>query len=72
MGLGLRLSRVFRRMRSNRQSGKPCKTFVDRQGILNTVKCFLLFISSPFLWLSLYLAFCKENANNQEKKKYDG
>lgn len=68
-GLGLRLFRVFREMRSNRQSGKGCRTFVDRQGILNTVKCFLLFISSPFLWLSALSCFLQRECKQLGKKK---
>lgn len=57
-GFRLRFSGVLTGKRSNRQGGKASKTFADRQGLLNTAKCFLLF-TSPFLYGDLlYLAFC--------------
>lgn len=43
--------------RSNRQSGKSNKSFVDHQGVLNTAECFLLFISSLSLQFSALSCF---------------
>lgn len=66
-GFGLRFFSVLRGKRSHRQGGKASKTFVGRQGLLNTAKCFLLF-TSPFLYgdlrVILLFARCKQNAKD--------
>lgn len=56
---------MLRGKRSHRQGGKASKTLVDHQGLLNTAKCFLLFISLLLYGDVLYLTFCPV----QKKKK---